>query len=186
MVRLLIAMVTVSGCLMISGCGGSDAPPVTVVMETTRGSIVIELNPAKAPVTVENFLAYAREGFYDNTVIHRTIPRFMIQGGGYDTFLKLKKTNAPIKNESSNGLLNERATIAMARTDDPNSATSQFYINLVDNRHLDKAGYAVFGRVVQGMEVVDAIAGLEILNMGGALTDIPRDPPVVAKVTIRE
>ncbi|WP_295799573.1 peptidylprolyl isomerase [uncultured Microbulbifer sp.] len=133
-----------------------------VVLETDLGSIELVLFADKAPVTVENFLAYVDSGFYDGTIFHRVIPGFMAQGGGYTFDFQEKPTRAPIKNESDNGLSNERGTIAMARTDDPNSATSQFFINLVDNSRLDggtgKAGYTVFGKVLLGMSVVQQIA----------------------------
>ena len=135
--------------------------PAYVRMTTNKGEIVIELDRAKAPITVENFLGYTRAGFYDGTVFHRVMPTFMIQGGGFDTKARQKETEKPIKNEGANGLSNSRGTIAMARTNNPDSATSQFFINVVDNPGLDtapgKPGYAVFGKVVKGMEVVDAI-----------------------------
>lgn len=135
-----------------------------VTLDTTKGKIVIELDPDKAPKTVDNFLKYVKEGHYDGTVFHRVIAGFMIQGGGYDASGAERPTRPPIENESNNGLKNERGTIAMARTGDPHSATSQFYISVVDNRSLDYApqrwGYAVFGKVVEGMDVVDAIAGV--------------------------
>src|SRR6516162_2698049 len=133
----------------------------TVALQTSLGAITLELYPDKAPATVQNFLAYVAEGFYDNTIFHRVIPGFMIQGGGFEPGMKQKKTKAAIKNESSNGLLNKRGTIAMARTSDPNSATSQFFINAKDNAFLDKAnaqdgvGYCVFGKVTQGTDVVE-------------------------------
>ena len=137
----------------------------TVVMTTNKGAIRIELDPAKAPLSVENFLEYVDAKFYDGTVFHRVIPDFMIQGGGFSTDMVKKPTRAPIQNEAKNGLRNLRGTIAMARTQNPHSATAQFYINHVDNPGLDQAGqppnawgYAVFGKVVEGMDVVDAIA----------------------------
>jgi peptidyl-prolyl cis-trans isomerase A (cyclophilin A) len=172
----LLAAVLAAGC-----GGGAGGGPVAVVMETSKGPVRLELFPDKAPRSVENFLAYADSGFYEGTVFHRVIPRFMIQGGGFDARLKEKPTREPIRNEASNGLLNERGTIAMARTNDPNSATSQFYINLVNNRHLDGA-YAVFGRVTAGMEVVDAIAALETRDLGGAFTNIPIEDVVITSV----
>jgi cyclophilin family peptidyl-prolyl cis-trans isomerase len=132
-----------------------------VVMETSKGAIKIELFENKAPITVKNFLTYVDEKHFDGTVFHRVIPNFMIQGGGLDEKFNEKKTRDPIKNESSNGLSNKRGTIAMARTNDPDSATSQFFINVVDNERLDRsaanAGYCVFGKVIEGMDVVDAI-----------------------------
>ncbi len=167
--------------MIIAGCDGSNKPPVSVMMETSKGTISLELYPAAAPRTVENFLAYTDSGFYDGTIFHRVIPGFMIQGGGFTERLREKPTRDPIRNEASNGLLNERGTIAMARTSDPNSATSQFFINLVNNRHLD-GQYTVFGKVTTGMEVVDAIAALETRDSGGAFATIPVDTVVIKSV----
>jgi peptidyl-prolyl cis-trans isomerase B (cyclophilin B) len=143
--------------------GDFTMPATRVQMETSQGSVTIELDGDKAPITVANFLAYVDEGFYDGTVFHRIIPGFMIQGGGFEPGMKQKSTKATIKNESTNGLPNKRGTLAMARTNEPNSASSQFFINLKDNSFLDRAqaqdgvGYCVFGKVVEGMEVVDKI-----------------------------
>jgi peptidyl-prolyl cis-trans isomerase B (cyclophilin B) len=141
--------------------------PATVKFETSMGDIVIELNEEKAPITVANFLRYVNEGFYDGTIFHRVIKGFMIQGGGFDTAVVEKSTHEPIKNESSNGLKNDRGTIAMARTPVPDSATAQFFINHRDNAGLNypsNGGYAVFGKIVQGMDVVDAIASVRTTN----------------------
>jgi cyclophilin family peptidyl-prolyl cis-trans isomerase len=147
------------------------APPASaqekpkVELDTSEGKIVLELDPSKAPKTVENFLKYVDEGHYDGTVFHRVIQGFMIQGGGFNTSLEEKKTHEPVENESKarnpQALGNTRGTIAMARTSDPNSATAQFYINHADNASLDSAGggYTVFGKVIEGMNVVDKIAG---------------------------
>jgi peptidyl-prolyl cis-trans isomerase B (cyclophilin B) len=134
-------------------------PATFVVMETSLGSIKLELDGDKAPVTVSNFLSYVEDGFYDGTVFHRVIPNFMIQGGGFEPGLKQKKTKATIKNEAPNGLSNMRGTIAMARTSDLHSATAQFFINVVNNPGLDdrRSPYCVFGKVVEGMDVVDEI-----------------------------
>jgi peptidyl-prolyl cis-trans isomerase A (cyclophilin A) len=145
-----------------AGAADPDDHPV-VVLDTTEGPITIEFDRTKAPITVDNFLKYVDSGFYDGLIFHRVIPGFMIQGGGMDENMQEKPTNAPIKNEASNGLSNKRGTIAMARTNDPNSATAQFFINLVDNSGgLDPgargAGYAVFGKVTEGMDTVDKIA----------------------------
>jgi len=129
-----------------------------VVIETNIGSIELTLDAEKAPVTVKNFLSYIEESFFDSTIFHRVILRFMIQGGGFDLRLRQKQTKSPIKNESGNGLVNKRGSIAMARTTAPHSATSQFYINLRDNFQLDEMKYAVFGEVTAGMETVDKIA----------------------------
>ena len=133
----------------------------SVVIETTQGDIVVELNPEKAPDTVKNFLTYVNEGFYAGTIFHRVIRDFMIQGGGFDKNLNQKETREPIQNESKNGLFNETYTIAMARTNDPHSATSQFFINLKDNYFLDDGdGYCVFGKVTSGHRVVQKIGSL--------------------------
>ena len=136
-----------------------------VKLETTKGAIVIEVNETAAPVTAANFLQYVQDGFYDGTIFHRVKPNFMIQGGGFTPDMKQKNTRPPIVNEAKNGLKNKRGALAMARTNDPGSATAQFFINHVDNTNLDYSGprnpgYAVFGQVVEGMDVVDAIASV--------------------------
>jgi len=155
----------------------------TVVFSTSHGDLTIELFAQEAPVTVENFLAYVDAGHYDGTVFHRVIPGFMIQGGGMDADLRPKPTRQPIKNEADNGLRNQKGTLAMARTSDVNSATSQFFINVADNKFLDHGtrdfGYAVFGRVSGGMDVVDAIAKVKTGRKG------PHDDVPVEPVTIR-
>jgi len=157
-----------------------DARPV-VSFETTKGSFDLELDPAKAPKTVENFLAYVDAGFYDGTIFHRVIPGFMVQGGGFTPEMAQKDTRAPIQNEADNGLKNKRGTIAMARTGEPHSATAQFFVNVVDNEFLDHTakdprgwGYAVFGQVVSGMETIDAIVGVPTTNFG-PMGDVPVD-----------
>ncbi|SCM72684.1 peptidylprolyl isomerase [Desulfovibrio sp. 86] len=145
----------------------------TVLLETTSGDILIELFPDKAPKTVANFLQYVDEGFYTNTIFHRVIPSFMIQGGGLGARMDEKSTREPVANEADNGVKNERGTIAMARTRDPHSATAQFFINLVDNSFLNHSaptldgwGYCAFGRVTEGMDVVDKIAKVKTKSMG--------------------
>jgi peptidyl-prolyl cis-trans isomerase A (cyclophilin A) len=142
-----------------------------VVLETSLGSIEIELDTEKAPISAENFLAYVDAGHYDGTIFHRVIPDFMIQGGGFEPSMSQKPVQAPIKNEAKNGLLNQRGTVAMARTNVVDSATSQFFINLKDNDFLNHSGrdygYAVFGRVTSGMDVVDKIAAVKTANRGG-------------------
>ncbi len=149
-----------------------------VVLDTSLGKITVELFADKAPVTVKNFLTYVDEKHYDGTIFHRVIPDFMVQGGGMEPGLKEKQTHAAIKNESTNGLSNKRGTLAMARTNVPDSATSQFFINVKDNAFLDKAksrdgvGYAVFGQVIDGMDVVDRIRQVETGNSGGH-SDVP-------------
>jgi peptidyl-prolyl cis-trans isomerase B (cyclophilin B) len=153
-----------------------------VVMETSLGNMTIELDADKAPVTVANFLSYVDEGFYNNTVFHRVIQDFMIQGGGFEPGMKQKKTKAPIKNESGNGLSNVPGSIAMARTNDLNSATSQFFINVVDNsRSLDQPRYCVFGKVVAGMDVAEKIRKVKTTNKAGH-ADVPATDVVIRSV----
>ncbi len=163
-----------------------------VKLETTLGDIVIELDQDKAPHTVENFLTYVKEGFYDGTLFHRVIKDFMIQGGGFDTDFHQKSTHAPISNEANNGLSNVRGTIAMARTSEPHSATAQFFINTVDNPFLNFRGendsdwgYAVFGHVIEGMDVVDKIREVATGNHHGH-ADVPVEPVVINKATVLE
>jgi len=156
-----------------------------VQLQTSHGTIVLELDSAKAPKTVESFVGYVRDGFYDGTIFHRVIPGFMIQGGGFTADMGQKETGPPVDNEADNGLKNRRGTIAMARTGDPHSATAQFFVNLVDNRpldHVDKSrngwGYTVFGEVVEGMDVVERIAGVPTGN-AGQHQNVPRQPVVI-------
>ena len=160
------------------------------IVETSMGTITLELNEEKAPVTVANFVAYATSGHYDGTIFHRVIDGFMIQGGGFDKSMDQKETRAPIRNEAMNGLKNDRGTIAMARTMIVDSATSQFFINLVDNEFLNFTsptpqgfGYAVFGKVTDGMEVVDAIAKVRT-GFHGPHQNVPDEPVVIRKVTV--
>jgi peptidyl-prolyl cis-trans isomerase B (cyclophilin B) len=157
-----------------------------VCIQTNMGSIVIELYPKKAPVTVKNFLRYVEDGFYNGTIFHRVINRFMIQGGGFTENYKKKKTFAPIKNEADNGLKNEVGTIAMARTSDPNSATAQFFINTANNTFLNYTapdangwGYAVFGKVIKGMDVVDKIEKVKTGRGGPFNSDVPEKQIVI-------
>jgi cyclophilin family peptidyl-prolyl cis-trans isomerase len=157
-----------------------------VIMETNMGTIEIELNEEKAPVSVKNFLSYVDKKFYDNTIFHRVINGFMIQGGGFEEGMKEKKTDAPIVNEAKNGLKNDEGTIAMARTNDPNSATSQFFINVNNNESLnypqpDGHGYAVFGKVTKGMHVVNRIKMVKTGNIGGH-QNVPMDTVVIKSV----
>ena len=151
----------------------------SVLFETSQGNFTVELYPEKAPKTVANFLQYVKDGFYENTIFHRVISRFMIQGGGFERDLTEKNTREPIANESNNGLLNEPGTIAMARTMDPNSATAQFFVNLADNQFLnytspdpEQMGYCVFGKVTSGFEVVQKI-GLSPTTTMGRNADVP-------------
>jgi peptidyl-prolyl cis-trans isomerase A (cyclophilin A) len=157
-----------------------------VLMRTSLGDITLELDADKAPKTVDNFLAYVDDGFYDGTVFHRVIEGFMVQGGGLDADLNKKTTREPVENEARNGLKNRRGTIAMARTSAPHSATAQFFINHADNDNLDYPsfdgwGYAVFGRVVDGMAVVDAIAGVPTTRRAGR-QDVPRETVLIESV----
>jgi cyclophilin family peptidyl-prolyl cis-trans isomerase len=164
----------------------SDA--TTVKLQTNKGDIIIELNKDAAPVSVENFLRYVNEGFYDGTIFHRVIKGFMIQGGGFTQDMKQKRPHEQIKNEASNGLKNDRGTLAMARTNNPNSATSQFFINHKDNDFLNyagpaKPGYAVFAKVIDGMEVVDVIAAVKTTGHAH-YQDVPAEPVIIEKATI--
>ena len=161
-----------------------------VKLTTSLGEIIIQLNTEKAPVSSANFLTYVNEGFYNGTIFHRVIPDFMAQGGGFDTGFNQKAVHAPIKNEANNGLTNRRGTLAMARTNDPNSATAQFFINLKDNSFLNHTsqtssgwGYAVFGEVIQGMDVVDAMAKQATGNRGGH-QDVPKTDIVIEKAEV--
>ncbi len=188
MKRWLPAMLLLAG-LGLSGCGDdarnkdksksepSGKNPV-VLVETSMGNIKIELFEDKAPITVKNFLDYVDSKHYDGTIFHRVIPNFMIQGGGMEPGLKEKQTKAAIKNEAGNGLLNQRGTVAMARTNVPDSATAQFFINVKDNTFLDRAnagdgvGYAVFGRVIEGMDVADKIVNVPTFSGGVPQHDV--------------
>jgi len=162
-----------------------------VTLDTTMGKIVLQLDAAKAPKSVDNFVKYVKAGHYDGTVFHRVIPNFMIQGGGMSPDLKEKPTRAPIPLEARNGLTNVRGTVAMARTGDPNSATSQFFINVQDNDFLNAAnsrdgnGYAVFGKVVSGMDVVDKIRVVPTGTVG-PYDDVPTKPVIINKATVQE
>ncbi len=159
-----------------------DAKPV-VVIATNLGDITVELEPQKASKTVENFLGYVDGAFYDGTVFHRVIPGFMIQGGGMTADMKEKGTKAPVKNESKNGLSNLRGSIAMARTNNPDSATAQFFINVADNKQLDTygGGYTVFGRVLEGMDVADKIVAVKTVTRG-PLEDVPAEPILIKSI----
>ncbi|PNU20383.1 peptidylprolyl isomerase A [Geothermobacter hydrogeniphilus] len=160
-----------------------------VLMTTNLGTITLDLDEARAPESVKNFLTYADAGFYDGTIFHRVIKGFMIQGGGFDTALKRKATRPPIRNEAGNGLKNVRGAIAMARTNVIDSATSQFFINLVDNDFLNHRGndargfgYAVFGKVVAGMDIVDRIARVPTEHRGGPFANLPRQQVVIKSI----
>lgn len=189
---LLACLLSVS-----AGCGRKESAPDAkgvepagdphVVLKTTQGEITLRLDPVRSPQTTANFLRYVREGHYDGTVFHRVIPDFMIQGGGMTPDMREKRTHAPVRNESGNGLANRRGTIAMARTSDPDSATAQFFINLKDNAFLNaqpgKPGYTVFGEVTSGMGAVDAIARLRT-GSRGPHQDVPVDMPVILRAYV--
>lgn len=163
-----------------------------VQLHTNQGVITIELDAEKAPKSVENFLSYVRKGHYDNTIFHRVIKNFMIQGGGFEPGMKQKDTDAPIENEAGNGLKNDKYTVAMARTNAPHSATAQFFINVVDNDFLNFSsptpqgfGYAVFGKIVEGTEVVDQIKAVRT-GSSGFHQDVPVDDVVIEKAVVVE
>jgi len=158
-----------------------------IKLDTSMGAIVIELDPAKAPKTVDNFVQYVKAGHYDGTVFHRVIDGFMVQGGGMKADLSEKPTRPPIPLEAANGLSNQRGTIAMARTANPNSATAQFFINVVDNPRLDSAGggYAVFGKVTQGMDVVDKIRAVPVADKAGH-QNVPVEPVLIKQATLEK
>lgn len=167
----------------------AQSKPLVSIM-TNKGEIIVELDSAKAPITVKNFLDYVNSGFYDGTIFHRVIKGFMIQGGGFTPNLERKKTREPIKNEANNRLSNRRGTIAMARTSDPHSATSQFFINTVDNYGLDFKnetmagwGYCVFGRVIKGMDVVDSIENVPTTTKE-MMQDVPVTPIIITKAKV--
>ena len=167
--------------LVAAGAGMAVAANPKVEMETSKGKMVIELFPDKAPETVKNFLNYVETKYYDGTIFHRVIPKFMIQGGGFTSDMKQKSAGAPIKNEADNGLKNDRGTIAMARTGDPHSATAQFFINSVNNdflNHKSKTqqgwGYVVFGKVIAGVDVIDAISAVKTVTRG-RFRDVPAE-----------
>ena len=185
---LSLAAVTTTSCAQSKN--PSKNPQVT--FETTVGNFTLELYPDKAPVTVKNFLTYVEEGFYEDTIFHRVIGNFMAQGGGFDAKMKQKKTHKPIKNEADNGLKNDVGTVAMARTNDPDSASSQFFINFKNNdflNHRDKStngwGYCVFGKVVEGMDVVAKMGKVKTVTVG-PFRDVPKEPIVVKKVTLKK
>ncbi|MBI2470711.1 MAG: peptidyl-prolyl cis-trans isomerase [Planctomycetes bacterium] len=177
-------------CVAQASWGGPSNP--RVLLETSKGVVVLELDSKAAPKTVENFLGYVQEGFYDDTTFHRVIKGFMIQGGGFTEDMQQKSTHAPIDNEADNGLQNKRGTVAMARTMDPHSATAQFFINTVDNSFLDHKGktssgwgYCVFGKVVEGMNVVDAIEGVSTTSRSGQ-RDVPATPVTIERAIVKK
>jgi peptidyl-prolyl cis-trans isomerase B (cyclophilin B) len=175
-------------CTMQSSHSSTQGKSTMVKLHTNMGVITLQLDDEKAPNTVKNFLEYVNSGFYSNTIFHRVIGNFMIQGGGFEPGMKQKKTNAPIKNEAANGLKNDKYTVAMARTGDPHSATAQFFINVKDNGFLnypgqDGWGYCVFGKVVEGTDVVDAIRNVKTGNRMG-FQDVPLEDVVITKAEV--
>ncbi len=195
MKRFFLMVVGVVAAASMPGTAALQQNP-TVVIDTSMGKITAELFADKAPVTVKNFLGYVDDKFYDGTVFHRVIPTFMVQGGGFEPGMKQKKTKDPIKNEAGNGLSNQRGTLAMARTSNPDSATSQFFINVADNKRLDRsdedAGYCVFGRVTDGMDVVDKIrmvkTGTKVqkgVEVGGKTIDVPHGNVPVDDIIVK-
>ena len=191
----LAALAVASGAFSGAACAQAGAPapaaaaPVIVTLETSAGPIVLELDAQRAPRTVANFVQYVKDGFYAGTVFHRVISTFMIQGGGFTEAGQEKPTRAPIAIESKNGLKNVRGSIAMARRPNPDSATAQFFINVVDNGMLDYpgsdgAGYTVFGHVIEGMDTVDKIRNSPTVNKGGAFTNAPATPVVIQKARL--
>jgi peptidyl-prolyl cis-trans isomerase B (cyclophilin B) len=186
----LLATITLLACITFSQGLTAQANP-QAVMHTSMGDIQLELYAEKAPVTVANFISYAKNGFYDGTIFHRVIGNFMIQGGGFTPDMQKKATGEPIRNEASNGISNTRGTISMARTNDPHSATAQFFINVGDNTNLDfkgeensrNWGYAVFGRVISGMDVVDAIRAVSTQTVMQH-ADVPVEPVTIDNIEI--
>jgi peptidyl-prolyl cis-trans isomerase B (cyclophilin B) len=193
-----LTLAVIAALILVLGAGpwGNAAwaarRPTMVKLQTSQGDIVLELYPDKAPATVANFLQYIKDGFYDGTIFHRVINGFMIQGGGMDAKMDQKSTRGPIKNEADNGLANDAYTIAMARTAVPDSATAQFFINVADNKSLNHSGknpagwgYAVFGKVVQGKDVVDKIKAVAT-NSKGFHADVPVEPVSIIKASVVE
>lgn len=186
-----LASAALAGALSVPVALAAEAENPRVSFETTHGTFVVALDREAVPVTVDNFLRYARDGHYEGTVFHRVIAGFMVQGGGYTADFSARPTRPSIRNEAGNGRANLRGTIAMARPPDPHSATAQFFINVADNRFLDHRaptpegwGYAVFGRVVEGMETVDRIAALPTGPGGPFPSDVPRLPVVIERLLI--
>ncbi len=189
MKRLLTALLALLLCsVMQSSHSLTQGKKHMVKLHTNHGTITLQLDAEKAPLTVGNFLEYVNSGFYDNTIFHRVIDNFMIQGGGFEPGMKQKKTNAPVKNEATNGLTNDTYTIAMARTSDPHSATAQFFINTKDNFFLnypgqDGWGYCVFGKVVEGKEVVDKIGKVKA-GFNAGHQDVPEEDVIITKAEV--
>ena len=187
----LFALSCLSAGLDGDGAQGADPDRIRVTFETTHGSFVLEVDRSSTPETVDNFLGYVREGFYEETIFHRVIAGFMVQGGGFTADYRRPRARAPIRNEADRGGANDRGTIAMARTSDPHSATAQFFINVVDNDFLNHRartpqgwGYAVFGRVIEGMDTVDRIAALPTGRGGPFPKDVPEETVVIRSTRI--
>ncbi len=187
---IALAGLTLASATVLAQTPATNAP--RVALQTNLGTIVLELARDKAPVSVDNFVQYVKDGHYDGTVVHRVIDGFMAQGGGFDANLRQKPTRAAITNEAQNGLKNTRYTVAMARTSDPHSATAQFFINVADNTFLNHTapspqgwGYAVFGKVVAGTEVVDKIRAVRTVNRG-MFQDVPAEPITILKATLEK
>ncbi|NNM68665.1 MAG: peptidyl-prolyl cis-trans isomerase [Gallionella sp.] len=189
MKKLITLLLAFSLCAISPLSYSLDKGKTTMVkLHTNHGVITLQLDAAKAPNTVKNFLDYVNAGFYSNTIFHRVIPNFMIQGGGFEPGMNQKKVNAPIKNEAANGLKNDKYTIAMARTGDPHSATAQFFINTKDNSFLDYPGqdgwgYCVFGKVIEGKDVVDAIGKVQTGFRGG-MQDVPQQDVIITSAEV--
>ena len=186
---LILLLVVVFGMSKVSF---AETVNPKVRLETNKGVIVLELDATAAPKTVENFLGYVQDGFYDGTIFHRVIKQFMVQGGGFTTDMEQKSTRGQIQNEADNGLKNKRGTIAMARTSDPHSATSQFFINIVDNAYIDFTaknaqgwGYCVFGKVIEGLDVIDAIEAVKTTTKRPH-QDVPIEPVIIEKAVVVE
>ena len=191
LIRIVLVFLLVGLCVLPAQAASTPATKgkmKMVKLHTNQGVITLQLDAEKAPISVKNFLDYVNSGFYSNTIFHRVIPNFMIQGGGFEPGLQQKPTNAPIKNEAANGLKNDIYTIAMARTGDPHSATAQFFINTKNNGFLDYPGqdgwgYCVFGKVVEGKEVVDAIGKVQTGSSRG-YQDVPREDVIITKAEV--
>ncbi len=189
---MLLRAFTILAALVpaLAGAQATSSLAPRVQVETSEGSFVLELDTVRAPLSAENFLRYVRDGFYDGTVFHRVIANFVVQGGGFDAGLTERKGHAPIPNESGNGLSNRRGTVGLAREESPHSGSSQFYINVIDNAGLDplpsRWGYAVFGKVVEGMDVVDRIAHLPTQTVANFGADVPVARPVIKRAWVVE
>jgi peptidyl-prolyl cis-trans isomerase A (cyclophilin A) len=188
-IMLVVAAICLSAGIACAADAVKHSKNPVVVMETSLGNVKMELFEKEAPISVKNFLDYANSGFFNETIFHRVIPGFMVQGGGFTADRKQKSTKAAIKNEAANGLKNDRGTLSMARTSAPDSATAQFFINVVDNAMLnrpnpDGAGYAVFGKVVEGMDVVDKIVNVKTQNVNMVFQNMPVQPVFIKSVKV--